>query len=229
MAFGGQPTDTTKMASVAVGIAFVIGVLYNFGYFVSLDLNFFTFLSYKDHLTVLVFFAAPSLVMAFFFAAYRRKQPWLDQVAAFLAIITVSTWVVRDEAGGLPTLNAFFFWFRGLSSLFLIPYLTAVIVEFVASDDWSKAGKQGVLGLSIIGLMIFIVMFGNFRGHTDVRGDQFGVEVTLASDDKTPSPPRPARLVRAIDDGFFLIFQDAPDRIAFVRKEGVRTLSKKVR
>jgi hypothetical protein len=222
--------DTTKTASVAVGIAFVIGVLYNFGYFVSLDLNFFTFLSYKDHLTVLVFFAAPSLVMAFFFAAYRRKYPRLDQAAAFLAIISIVTWTVRDEAAGLPTVNAFFFWFRGISSLFLIPYLTAVIVEFFTGDDLSKqsTGKHGVLGLSIIGLMIFIVMFGNFRGHTDVRGDQFGVDVTLASDDKTPTPARPARLVRAIDDGFFLIFQDAPDRIAFVRKEGVKMLSRKV-
>lgn len=221
--------DTTKVASVAVGMAFVIGVLYNFGYFVSLDLNFFTFLSYKDHLTVLVFFAAPSLVMALLFGAYRRKHPWLDQVAAFVAIVCIVTWAVRDEAAGLPALTAFFFWFRGISSLFLIPYLTAVIVDFFASD-WSKqsAGKQGVVGLCIIGLMVFIVMFGNFRGHTDVRGDQFSVDVTLASDDKTPNPPRPARLVRAIDDGFFLIFQDAPDRIAFVRKDGVKMLSRKV-
>jgi hypothetical protein len=222
--------DTTKVASVSVGIAFVIGVLYNFGYFASLDLNFFTFLSYKDHLTVLVFFAAPCLVMALLFGAYRRKIPKLDQAAAFLAVIAIAVWVGRVETAGLPSVNAFFFWFRGISSLFLIPYLSAVIVEFFASDDWSKqsAGKQGVIGLSIMGLMVFIVMFGNFRGHTDVGGGQFGVEVTLTSDDKTPSLPRPARLVRAIDDGFFLILQDAPDRIAFVRKDGVRMLSKKV-
>ena len=218
------------MTSVAVGIAFVIGVLYNFGYLLSLDLNFFTFLSYKDHLTVLVFFAAPCLAMAFFFAVYRRKIPKLDLAAAFLAIGTVSTLTIRGETNGLPALDTFFFWFRGLSSLLLIPYLSAVIVAFFARDDWSEqsAGKQGVIGLSIIGLMVFIVMFGNFRGHTDAGGGEFGVEVTIASDDKTASTPRPAHLVRAIDDGFFLVLQDAPDRVAFVRKDGVKMLSKKM-
>jgi hypothetical protein len=118
--------DTTKVASVSVGIAFVIGVLYNFGYFASLDLNFFTFLSYKDHLTVLVFFAAPCLVMALLFGAYRRKMPKLDQAAAFLAVISIAIWAGRVETAGLPSVNAFFFWFRGISSLFLIPYLSAV-------------------------------------------------------------------------------------------------------
>jgi hypothetical protein len=222
--------DTTKAASAGIGIALAIGVLYNYGYFLGIDLNFFTFFTYKDHLTTLVQFAPPGLVMAFFFAAYRRKYPWLDQAAAFLAIVSIATWSVRDEAATLPSVNAFFFWFRGISSLFLIPYLTAVIVEFFAGDDWSKhsTGKQGIIGLCIIGLMVFMVTFGNFRRHTDVRGDQFGVEVTLASEDKTPSPPRPARMVRAIDDGFFFIFQDAPDRIAYVRKDGVKMLSRKV-
>jgi hypothetical protein len=73
--------DTSKAAAIAVGIAFAIGVLYNYGYFVGLDLNFFTFLSYKDHLTTLVLFVPPSLLMALFFGVYRRKIRQLDYVS----------------------------------------------------------------------------------------------------------------------------------------------------
>jgi hypothetical protein len=113
--------DTTKYASVAIGIAFVIGVLYDFGYFVGLDLNFFTFLGYKDHLTVLVFFAAPSLVMALIFGGFRQKTPKLDWVAGSLAVLAIFSWIERDGLAALPSWNAFFFWFRGIAALLLNP------------------------------------------------------------------------------------------------------------
>jgi hypothetical protein len=222
--------DTPKLASIAVGIAFVIGVLYNYGYFVGLDLNFFTFLSYKDHLAVLVFFAGPCLVMALLCGVYRRKMPFLDYVAYFLAAVAIISWVERAEVAGLASLNAFLFWFRGISSFLLIPYLIAVIVSFFAADNWDKQDgrKYAITGISILGLIVFIVMFGNFRGHTDASSDHFEMEVTLASDEKIPSLPRPAHLVRAVDDGMFLILRDAPDRIAFVSKDEVKILSKKL-
>ena len=222
--------ETPKLASIAVGIAFAIGVLYNYGYFMGLDLNFFTFLSYKDHLAVLVFFAGPCLLLALLFGAFRSKKPKVDYVAGALAVFTILSWLERNEIALLPSLSAFVFWFRGISSFLLIPYLSAVIVAFFSSDNWHQqsGGKQGLIGLSIIGLMVFIVMFGNFSGHAAMIEDHFETEVTLASDEKTPNPPRPAHLVRAIDDGVFLIFPEAPDRIAFVRKEEVKILSKKV-
>ena len=207
--------DTAKLASVAVGIAFAIGVLYNFGYFAGIDLNFFTFLSYKDHLTVLVFFVPPSLLMALLFGVYRHKIPQLDWIARFLGMLVLISWTTRDQGNAMPSLNAFLFWFRGIASLFLIPYLIAVIVEFFSSADWAQqdARRQGSMGVCIIGLLVFIMMFGNFCGHMAVRAWQFEVEVTLATNDKTPSLPQPAHLVRAIDDGFFLILQSAPDAL----------------
>jgi hypothetical protein len=144
--------------------------------------------------------------------------------------VVIISWLERAGVAGLPRLNAFLFWFRGISSLFLIPYLIAVIIEFFSSDAQAQqdSRKQRGMGLSIAGLVIFLIMFGNFSGHVAVRAWQFEVEVKLATDDKTASLPRPAHLVRAIDDGFFLIFQDAPDRIAFVRKDAVNMLSRKV-
>lgn len=222
--------DTSKLASIAVGIAFAIGVLYNYGYFVSLDLNFFTFLSYKDQLTVLAFFAGPCLLMVVLFGAYRRKMPSLDYVAGFLAIAAIVSWAEGDEVAAIPSLGAFLFWFRGIAALFLVPYLSAVILDFFTRADGPTpgGGKYGLIGLSILGLMVFIVMFGNFRSHIDVASRQFEVEVTLASEDKAAALPRPAHLVRAVDDGMFLILQDAPDRIAFVSKDKVKILSKKV-
>src|ERR1700685_4089195 len=99
--------DTAKVASVVTGIAFVMGLLYNFGYFAAIDLNFFTLLSFKDHLNVLVFFVPPSLLVAVVFGVHRRKVPKLDYVAVLLAALVIISWIEGAEAAALPSLNAF--------------------------------------------------------------------------------------------------------------------------
>lgn len=223
--------ETTKFASIGVGIAFVIGLIYNYGYFKALDQNFFGFLTYKDHLTVLVTFAAPCLILALLFGALRDAKPKADYVAIFLGAATIVSLVEGDGIVGLPKFHAFLRWFTGFCSFLLIPYLIAAIVMFFfSSNDWRKQspGKQGLVGISIIGLIVFIVVFGSASARWDTKTGRYEMDVQLAADDKTPSPPRSAHVVRAIDDGLFLIFQDAPDHIAYVRKESVKMLSEKL-
>ncbi len=222
--------ETTKIASIGVGIAFSIGLLYNYGYFTTLDPNFFTLLSYKDHLTALVAFAAPCLILALMFGVARDKKRGLDYVAGFVAITTITILVNRDGLVTLPRLSAFLRWFVGFASFLLIAYLIAAIVMFFGSDNWRQqsAPVRGLVGLCILALIVFIVVYGNAHAHADVGAGRYELEVTLAGGDKTPSPPRPAHLVRAIDEGLFLVFQDSPDRIAFVRKDEAKMISERI-
>jgi hypothetical protein len=52
--------DTTKFFSAVGTAALYIGLLFDLGYFLGFDLNFFMLLIYKDHLAVLAFFAGCS-------------------------------------------------------------------------------------------------------------------------------------------------------------------------
>jgi hypothetical protein len=225
--------DVTKIGSVAVGIAFMAGVLYNFGYFWGLGLNFFTFLNYKDHLAVLIFFAGPWLLLSLICVGWRSgpKKKTLDWVARGWTFLVLFAWLERGEIAVFPHFASTVFWFRGFSSFLLVAYLTAVVFDFLSTFELGKTSAQAIASVFfiVVIMMGLMVMFGNYMYWRDVESSRFDTEVTLASEDKTPSPPRSARLLRAVDEGLFLVLKDSPDRVVFIRKDDVKAISMDVR
>jgi Ca2+/Na+ antiporter len=132
--------DTAKFFSAVAGTALCIGLLFDAGYFLSFDTNYFMLLSYKDHLSVLALFAVPCLFVAFLFLVFRTGRPnqskseseshkfdiamgcWIALVL-FLSVMPLTT-----SSFPFPAVIKFAFWFKGLSSFFLLAYLTAVIL-----------------------------------------------------------------------------------------------------
>lgn len=227
--------DTTKLVSVVGATALYIGLLYDFGYFWGFDLNFFTFLSYKDHIAALVFFAVPCLFLAFLFTGFRirSKTHRFDFAMCYWIALLFIAWTVTGPLVApvlSPAFISFAFWFKGLSLPFLIAYLTALILGFFIApkDSKERMAAQTWIGLVFVGLSLLIMMFGSFLYRAAVSGSQFETEVTLAPDGKTETRPQHAHIVRAIDGGIFMVLQDAPDRIVFVKKDAVLMLSKKV-
>lgn len=228
--------ETPKLLSAIAGVALAVGAIYNFGYFSSLGLNFFTLLTYKDHLTTLVFFAAPCLFLALLFYGWRRKNSKVDYFAVGWIGMVFALWAEKGEIASFPKLEAIAAWFMGFSSFFLTAYLIAVIFDFVTSGDLKKSGSnaQRFIGLAVIGLGIFVFIFGNYRYHTDISGSQFETEVVFDSgkkaDDATSAVDalQPAHLVRVIDEGVFLILNSAPDRVIFLKKDSLKMLAQKV-
>jgi hypothetical protein len=74
-----------------------------------------------------------------------------------------------------------------------------------------------------------VTLFGNVRGHLDVRGTRFDTQVVLAGENGSKTEIRPARMVRAIDSGLLLVFQDAPSQLTYVSYESVRTIAEPLR
>lgn len=235
MSEGGQPLksgmDATKFFSAVGAVALYIGLLFDFGYFWGFDLNFFMLLSYKDHLAVLAFFAVPCLFVAFLFAAFRLKTQKVDFVMCCwigLLFLVLSATGPITAPYVYPTLIHAAFWFKGLSYFLLISYLTAVMLDpFYSPED--RRAPQGGIGMAWVGFVLLIWMFGNFFYRAQVTVNQFETEVTFAPEGKTEGRPQPAPLVRAIDNGFFMVLPDAPDRVVFVKKDAVIMLSIKVR
>ena len=232
--------DITKVGSVVVALAFMAGVLYDYGYFLGLGLSFFTFLTFKDHLTALVSFAGQGLLLMVIIGGLRgtkgtKRQKVIDGIAVAWIAVVIYLWTAKDELAIIPRASGYAFWFRGFSSFILIAYLIAVILEFFASGKLSeKTGPQmGLIGMAALVLMALLVMFGSYSYWGDVAGNQFETELTITSDDKAASDaatvPQAAHLVRAIDEGMFVVFKEVPGRIVFVRKDAVKTLSRNVR
>jgi hypothetical protein len=166
--------DTAKLLATIGAICFVIGIVYNFGYFWEPGLNFFTFLSYKDHLTSLIFFALPCLVLAIIWIDLRKRSQKADVVACFW-IFAVIMLHVEPPIGFFPTLHAVIFYFRGLSTVFLIGYLIAVIPfligEIVKPGSAAKLlhgvpQAQLFLLLAALGLIVFVFLLAKYQYHT---------------------------------------------------------------
>jgi len=102
--------NTAKLISAAGSIAFAIGMLYDYGYFVGLDRTFFALLNYQDHVTALIFFAAPCLCLALIFGTYWSNR-WLHIAAGgfgavIVSILTVGTGLPAARASvGLPSIS----------------------------------------------------------------------------------------------------------------------------
>jgi hypothetical protein len=228
--------DTTKLFAAVGATALYIGLLFDFGYFWALDLNYFTLLSYKDHLAALALFAVPCLFLAFLFAGFRirsKSQRFDFAMCCWIALVFIIWTATAPLIAPVlsPVFTNFAFWFKGLSLPFLIAYLTALILGFFITPKGSKERKdaEAWIGLVVIGLAVLIMMFGSFWYRAAARGSQFETEVTLTADGKTESRPQNAYIVRVLDGGIFMILQDAPDRVVFVKKDAIVMLSKKVK
>jgi hypothetical protein len=92
-------------------------------------------------------------------------------------------------------------------------------------DTENKVAKAVPFGLLLV---VILVLFGRYSYSTDIAGGLYEIDVTLASEDKTGVHPQPAHIVRAVDEGIFLVLQSAPGNLAFVKKDTVKMLSKKI-
>jgi hypothetical protein len=224
--------DVAKIAGLFTGIAFAIGVLYNVGYFMALDLQMFPLLSYKDHLETLVFFVPISLVPIFLCMGLRAKASRARQAsiaAGGLAAGTLIAWLERDEIIGSPTLSAVVVSVVALTSFLLVAYCAAVMVEKLLAPGALDAARVQAMVYAGLGVMVFVTLFGNVRGHLDARGTRFETAIVLAGENGSKTETRSARVVRAIDGGLLLVFQDAPNQLAYVRYESVRTIAEPLR
>jgi Ca2+/Na+ antiporter len=231
--------DTAKLFSAVAGTALCIGLLFDAGYFLSFDINYFMLLSYKDHLSVLALFAVPCLFVAFLFLVVRTGRPNQSKSASeshkfdiamgcwIALVLFLSVMPLTTSSFPFPAVIKFAFWFKGLSSFFLLAYLTAAILGAFLTRKGSDQVGVG-LGLAFFSLPCMILIFGGYVYRASVINRQFDTEVTLAPDGKTAGRPQSAHIVRAIDRGFFLVLQDAPDRVIFVKSDSVVMLSKNV-
>jgi hypothetical protein len=219
--------DTAKAASLVTGIGFSIGLLYNYGYFWGLGPGFFALLTYKDHLMALVFFAAPCLVLALLFTSYRDRYPKLDIVMAVWIVSVIGIWSGMNALAGLPRFTRLVAWFIRGSSFIFISYLIAVILDHALSAKLTlenKIAKSVPLGMVLV---VMLIMYGRYTYRVDIAEGAFDTQITLSSDSKAETAAQPARIVRTIDDGMFLILQSAPDRIVFVKKDVVKMIARK--
>jgi len=225
--------DVTKLAGIVTGIAFMVGVLYNVGYFTALDLQLFPLLSYKDHLETLVFFV-PIAVVPTFLCMWLRKKPVrrrvVDYVAIFLAAGTVTYWLERDELVGLPTFSAILVRLVAPAAFLLLAYCASLILQNLLDlGDGADEKHTRVIALAAVGILVFVTLFGNVRAHLDAAQSRFDIAITLTSETGPKPEIRKARLVRAIDAGLLLVFEDAPGQLAYARNETVRTIAEPLR
>jgi hypothetical protein len=223
-----------KLAGLAVGIGVAIGVLYNVGFFLALDLPFFTLLTYKDHLATLVLFA-PIAVLPILLCIGLRADPVRRRRATIgagaLAAIAIAFWLERSELGGDPALMRAGVFVAGLAALLLVIYCAAVLLDRglaineKPADDAAGAEATRATSFAFLGLLMFVTMLGAAQATLAMGSTAFDTQLTLTSEGAPVSPPRPARVVRIIDKGLLVVFQDTPGRITFVRTEMVRLLS----
>jgi len=220
--------DAAKITGIVSGIGFAIGLLYNVGYFTALDLSLFPLLSYKDHLETLVFFVPVAILPLFLCFALRAKasrRRKADLAAIAIAIGTLTAWLESDEIVGLPSFSTIIVYVVALTSFFIVVYCTAVLVDKLLEPGELDDARVQTIVYGSLGVLIFITLFGNVRGHLDARGTRYETLILLAAEKGSTPESRPARLVRAIDGGLLLVFQDAPTQIAYVRYEAVQRIA----
>lgn len=225
--------DIAKLAGFITGIAFAIGVLYNIGYFLALDYKLLPLLSYKDHLDTLLFFV-PYAIVPFFGCIWLRMEParrtTATVVAGGLAAGVMIAWQEHYGIAWSPAWSAVISNLVYLSAFLLIVYCAAVVLEkILETGDILDANRLYTMGVAEIGVLVFVILLGNVVGNGAARGTWFDIEITLTGESGAKPETRPARLVRAIDGGLLLVFQDAPDKLAYVRNESVRSLAEPLR
>jgi hypothetical protein len=228
---GNASMDVTKVAGIATGIAFVIGVLYDVGYFTALDLQLFPLLSYKDHLETLVFFVPIAIVPIVLCLGLRRKpagRTTANIAAGVLVAVTLISWLERSGLVGLSAIIVVRV--AAVTAFMVVVYCAALLIEkLLDMSGGPDTDRMLVISIAGLGVLLFVVVLGNLRGHVDAGGASFDTDITLTGEGDDKPEMRSARIVRAIDGGLLLVFKDAPDKLAYVRYETVRTIAEPLR
>jgi hypothetical protein len=203
-------------------IALLTGVLYNFGYFYSLDLNWFTYLSYKDYLASLAFFAAPVLVLALVFISLRRWR-YFYGVAGLLIVCASAPWWPEAQmlVAGNPPIARFVIPAKYWLSFVTVAYLIATILSLISILNEKNAGMLVLFGIALI---VFLILYGNSSYQLDVTHTNFDTLITMGDSDQ----PERVRVLRDIDAGVFFIKEQAPKQIVFASKEQIKSRSKEL-
>ncbi|HVN01117.1 MAG TPA: hypothetical protein VMT68_12980 [Caulobacteraceae bacterium] len=115
-----------------MGIGFAIGLFYNVGFFLSLDLQLFSLLTYKDHLATLVIFAPVAIVPILWCIGLRAdpvRRRRASLAAGTLAALAIAFWVERGELAGTPALESASVTITALAALLLVVYCAAVLLD----------------------------------------------------------------------------------------------------
>jgi hypothetical protein len=250
--------DFAKLAGIVTGSAFLLGLLINFGYFVSLDWDLFPLLSYKDHLEVLVF-VVPLLAVPMVGAIYIRSnvvRRTLSSVLAFfgtslvLCLLLSRNLILESHVLSDFTVSLLLGTSSGLLMAFFIVVLAMHLWDSIApagevarpegavpteaAPKPQSATKQGLTAwsektISAVCLGLMAIVLGGASGELQTLWTNFDVEIIRAAENGAQPPARRARLVRAIDAGLLLVFQDQSERLVFVRYESIKSLSASMR
>jgi hypothetical protein len=237
--------DLPKLAGLVTGGAFVMGLLINFGYFASLNLDLFPLLSYKDHLEVLIFFA-PFIALPTGVALSIRKKLSRRLVATAVAMIATIL-VISLAMMRRPLLDSqrvsdtAIMLLLVLFSTFTLGYFTAVLAGYVwdafvpatetvrppavAKSSMSAWTEQTI---AVICMTFMAIVLGGASGRFQSIWSNFDTEITRSGESAAQLDRQNARVVRAIDAGLLLVFQNTPDRLTFVRYEAIKSMSRPV-
>lgn len=217
-----------KLGGLVVGAAFAIGVLYNFGYFLALDLHWFTLLTYKDHLETLVFFGPFVLAAAFYFLGERRtprRRRVLTLAIGTAGALACGIWIVRAQWGLSPEGLILLSWAMTGLSFLVVAYATAVMFDKALDTTEPIQGSRATaVTPPALALLVFLMLLGNARAHLATGAPDFDMQVTMKPDKDEKATPRAAEIVRIIDNGLLIILADAPDRLVYVRNEEVKAI-----
>jgi hypothetical protein len=224
--------SSATLAAVAGAIAVAIGVLCNFGFFLALDLKLFPLLTYKDHLETLIFFV-PWVSLLMLIWKWQRDRPGrrklVDAIGVVLAAVTAIGWLQRGELVAFPRVLSYLEGGLGfLAALLVLSYCAAVLIGVLLQEELSSTARAQALALPCLGILVFVLVLGNAWGHMSMHGSQFPYRVTLAGEGGSTDQTHPARLVRAIDAGYLLVFQDEPQQLTYARSESGRMISETV-
>ena len=225
---GGSAVDLPRLASIVVGIGFAVGLFYNVGFFLALDLQLFPLLTYKDHLETLVIFAPIAALPIFWCIGLRnRRRELASRAAIMLAVLTLAVWA--EQLATRPSFETPVVIAAALAAFALVAYCAAVLLDRGLRINEAPGANRDeayvALTVAAMGLLVFVTMLGAAQANLAMRSPAFDTQLILTGEGAQPPPARPARVVRVIDNGVLVVFGDAPGRIAFVRNETVRVLS----
>jgi hypothetical protein len=222
--------ETLSALPYLAAIVATLGVLFNFGYFWG-DLNLFTLLTYRDHLETIVWLAAPVLFMVVIMSLvanwkYFGIVLFLPVFLAIMVAIGPSTYPAGPAE--IRILNLLKGWF----SLLGVAALTVVILTNI--DRCSSGANKDrlfwrqMISLACLFLAILVILLGNSWFHQQLYSQEFGAEVVTSAKESKDEQTIHTRVLRIADEGWFLVRQDDPNQLTFLRKDAIKSLSEKV-
>jgi hypothetical protein len=215
------------VAQVAAGLV-VVGTAYNAGFFLKLGANYFVYLSYKDHLTTIMFLLTPlaSSLFAIFatkslICGQRNAKCKFDRTVLGLIIILVPVSLYVLSTPDAPEVV------KPIASslLYLVVFLSCgffllKVLESFAPATGVEPNYAQLMGYAF-GLLIFIGAFGYFFCSSQLKSKRFDSEILVDKETRIAN----VHFVRTMEDGFFYIEQSDPARLTYRRMDSVEALA----